>query len=263
LIVNYLTLLEINQIRYARMKVNYKTIKNEKYSVTIPDDSEVQTLRQAIATDRSAKPELIRIIFLGKALSDGKPLSEYKIVDDSTVIIIINTKPISVKEAPLVPNVPPASAPIDPSGPPQPIIPPLGNLFGEAPQSTMLPLGNLFGPPSNTPADGDSEDLGSLLNGLGSNQLLTMMLLGSMMNDPETRPLIEANPGLALQMLSNPEFLNQIIGSAQEPTPLTEEEQAEVQELVEMGIPQKEAEECYHMANKNKMLAANIFFNGN
>ena len=53
------------------MKVNYKTIKNEKYTVEVPEDATVQP-RQLIATDRKAKPELIRIIFQGKALVDGK-----------------------------------------------------------------------------------------------------------------------------------------------------------------------------------------------
>ena len=46
-------------------------------------------------------------------------------------------------------------------------------------------------------------------------------------------------------------------------TPLTEEEQAEVQELVDMGIPQDDARECYMLAEKNKMMAADIFFSRN
>lgn len=271
------------------MKVNYKTLKNEKYTVTVPDDdANVCTLRQLIATDRGANPELIRIVFNGKALVDGKTLSDYNIDDDKTVVIIINTKPIPVTERAPVPPPQPVPSSLHPSGPPLPIIPPItgsqsvsnmGNLFNAQPPITQTQsvsnISNLFGglgsgsnignllndlttqTLSNTESGGN---LDAMLNGMGMERFLSLMILNSMMNDPEMRQVIESNPGLALQIVSNPNFLRQILETPDDTTPLTEEEQAEIQELVEMGIPQADAQECYVMANKNKMVAANIFF---
>jgi hypothetical protein len=278
------------------MKVNYKTIKNEKYSLEIPENSDVQTLRQAIAVDRSIpnKTELIRIIFNGKALVDGKLLSDYKIHDDSTVIIIINTKTIPVPTPTLTSTTLTSTTtttpeqPINQSGPPLPIIPSMGSIFNEPSansegqpnignlfmSSTVrsqsgLNIGNLFGGERQPDTGLDTEstinglDIGSIINGSDGGNLLSLVFLGAMMNDPEMRQMVESNPGLALQIVSNPNFIRQVFHSSEESPVLTEDEQAEVQELIEMGIPESDARECYIVAEKDKMLAANIFFSRN
>ena len=57
-------------------------------------------------------------------------------------------------------------------------------------------------------SNGDPE---SILNGSSMESLLPMMILGTMMNDPEMRQMVESNPGLALQVVSSPDFLRQIL----------------------------------------------------
>ncbi len=163
------------------------------------------------------------------------------------------------------------------------------SLFGSQPTRGAQPV-NLFESPVPEGQNSGSLDLGAIFgnmmgegnmadeNGsemLNGGNILPLMLMGAIMNDPEMRRLYQENPRVIRQLITDPNFLQEIVNGIDQPdmatpeslesvdlnTTFSETEENDIKELVELGMSNVEAKQFYLVANKNKMMAANMFFN--
>lgn len=71
------------------MRISIKTLNGEQYSVDIVEDAEVLGLKVKLWEEHQLAVERQRLIFAGRELEDQKPISEYGIVDGSTLHLVI------------------------------------------------------------------------------------------------------------------------------------------------------------------------------
>ena len=168
-----------------------------RFNVSLPEtpsSTSVRTLKQAIDTARDDCPtERQRLVFKGKILADERVLSDYGIVPDATLHLVVARGGTAPSPAPQ-PTTAPAPAATAP--PPPPPANPFASPFGMPPNAGM---------PNLSP-----EQMSSMMN---SPMMQSMMdnpdMLRTMLEaNPQMRQLMDSNPQVR-EMINNPELLRQ------------------------------------------------------
>lgn len=74
------------------MQIFIKTLTGRKQGFTFESTDKVEAIKNALQEKEGILKEQIRLIFSGKQLADGKPLSEYNIVSGSTIHMVLQLR---------------------------------------------------------------------------------------------------------------------------------------------------------------------------
>ncbi|KAL7626756.1 UV excision repair protein rad23 [Parahypoxylon ruwenzoriense] len=113
------------------MKVTFKELSNQKFTLDAEPTDLVSTLRQRVAEERGWDPKALKLIFSGKILKDEDTIASYKIEEKGFVVCMVSkskaapaatatTTAASSSAAPETPARPPAATPAAPSAPSRP-----------------------------------------------------------------------------------------------------------------------------------------------
>ena len=253
----------INNYCSFSMKIVVQTLNQQTFDVVIDDNATLQTLKNDIGTIKDHQPDQIKIIFNGAVLDNNeKKLSEYKVVDGTKIVLLLQkTKPKVSAPAPL----PTEDEEKTKSKPvPQPSLPPVGSVGPVAPGGPgAVAVGN---------GQNMAHAFGTLLQ---QNPQAFMQLL---MGDPYINQLAQQNPQAFAQIIGDPNFVNNVIAAGEGfmaqggedeemygkvfsgNVELTAEQKKEVQDIVDMGFPFEEVIQLYVAYGHSKELTVNALF---
>ena len=192
---------------------------------------------------------------------------------DRAVEYLMNGLPEETAPAPAattgVPATPGTPSPTPASATAQASAPRSGNLFEQA---AAMQAGS-----QNAPQEeliGEEDEQGRQVLDLGNPQVLSQLRTLLEQNPAALQPLVQAlvqsNPQLAEAMSADPEgVLRMLSGEGLEgeesfevPTlqQLTDEDRAQVEQIIAMGIPERKAIESYFMCGRNLEMAVQYYF---
>ncbi len=255
------------------MKVTVKTLKKECFDVEVSGNS-VGDLRSAISTTKGLADNIdVKIIFSGKILKeDSALLSDVGINEDNFVIIL--TKKVTNYNKPSDPSAPILAAPTAPTSP-APTVPAPASIAETPLVTPSVPLSNpinLFGgseqvPPAPQTLPIGSEGMSNVAQFLQQNPQMFLQIL---LQNPEIQQIAQQNPAALTQLLSNPNFINDMMQLAQGmdgipgmdenvvPIQLNEEQHNEVQQLTNLGVDMQTALYYYQSCGGDVNMAANL-----
>lgn len=209
------------------MDVIIRTLDNENYSIKFSSDENltVSDLKDRIVQLKGFTREYIKLVFKGKILSDQAAFKEAGIVNGAQLVIVVK-KP---KEA---------SQPLEDARPVEDV------QQVDDSSDDVLP-------------DDEPEGIPASFQQLLQNPV---ELLREMMN---VNPMVQNNRNQVENMLNNPEFVTSVANMTQQmmnnfQQQLTQEEEADIRTLVEMGTDRITAITYYRQCNNDIQLAASI-----
>ena len=269
------------------MKIIVQTLdkKTFEFDGLSEETSTVMDLKMKIQDEKNHPADQMKLIFSGKVLDDNnKKLVEYAVADASKIVLLLQkSKPVvqptpapKTEEQPTKPEVnadaqkedepkkeenQPAPATTNTNVP--------QNLFSLASQQAQN--GGLAAPNEGEDEVEMTEE--ELMQAIQENP---QMLLQVLMASPQIQQMAQQNPAAVQQMMNDPSFINNIMQLGQQmqeeeqlynkvfdgKIDLTEEQKAEVEEIVAMGFgTYEEVVQFYIAFDHNKEMTVNHLLN--
>jgi len=265
------------------MKLLVKTINNFKIELEVDPNITVLELKTLLKTKHTFSKDDIKLIFNGIVLKEDYTLNKYELKDEDFLIVLeckrntpkstnINTVKDEAKTISLnndifrqtlltqssinnQGNPLPTQSSINNQGNPLPTQTSINNQGN--PLLTQMLMNNQSNPLLTQMLTNNLGNLRSIPNSQG-NPLLTSMLMNTLGNLQST-PNSQGNP-LLMHMLMN--YLGNINNPLLSPE-LTEQEQEDIKQLMDLGYSEHIVKQAYLICGKNIELTANYLFEHN
>lgn len=260
------------------MKIILKDIRQAEFAVDLEENDKIIILKQKAAEHYNSELSAIKLIYGGIILVDDKTPADYKLKDNTKVVVYY--KPIAAEKpvSPVVPVAPvtPATQ-VSPSVPSVPPVPSTGNLFEMAEEEAQAEEEEVEDNKHKILA----ESYMALAETMEQHRTTVIDLLKT---NPRMVTLMQEHPEETAEMLNRPNITTEILmegalviaqsvirgsigglfgGNANNNNSavgqLTAEENSDITELCNMlGAARDTVIQCYLLANKNKEEAANM-----
>ncbi|QKF93689.1 ubiquitin protein [Fadolivirus algeromassiliense] len=252
------------------MKLVLQTLDKKTFDVEVDDNATLGDLKKKVEELKNHPIAQIKLIFSGAVLNENdKKLTDYKLVNDSRVIVLLSPKPATSQAQP----APQAASNVQPAPSTNSVTTqtPAQNQFGNVPSQPPVNLFDMAANAANNAQAGAGGAQGlqqTLTQMLASNPQILMQML---MSNPQIAQFAGQNPQAFLQMVSNPDFLNNIVevGDQYEEASefegmydnLTDDQKKDVDEMINMGFDFNDIIQYYCLNDHNKEATINILLN--
>lgn len=258
------------------MKVTVQSLDQKTNDFIVEETTTLLDFKKMISNARNHPHDQIKLIFSGAILDqDDKKLTDYKICDQSKLVIMLQKNKIT-KPTPITQTVTSQpTPPVQPVSAPTPV---------HAVPAQLIPGMSLL--QANTSANANAVNpTAQLFNSV--LQQSPEMFMQMLMQNPQISQMAQQNPQALMQVISDPNFINNILQVGQETLELlddndinsdeqlyekvfagmgtinlTEEQKKEVIEIVDLGFGTFEDAVQYYVAYEhNKEMAINALLN--
>lgn len=250
------------------MQLIIKGLKGEQESIEVPEESSILDVKAIIMSQLGHAVTCQKLLYKGKILEDNKFLTEYGIQNGNTIVIMVT----KIQEPSLYEKN--LQELINLGVPRQDAETLLKMTENDLEKAKKIILQSVQGDDEEEEDEEDEEDNENLLAGQSGN-------FGFLLNSEEflkIRDILRRNPNefqpmMSQMAVSNPElyelirnhteeFLN-LVGlrmAPRENIEITQQEEADIRELCQLGFSEEDAIEAYIACDKNKELAASYLF---